>query len=114
MVYQGNGRVIHRDKLKLCNPNFRTLPEDVGEQFQTVCELYSRKSGGQSFPIPMDIVPHFIRWKQVVVRYRKGDFRISPSEWASMKEVAQFVFDWHCRLRGQPLKNFVWDEGYAN
>ena len=110
MVHQGNGRAIHGDALKPCNPNFKTLPEEIGEQFLTVCELYGRKIGGQPFPVSAYMVPHFARWRQVVIRYRKGDFRISSSEWASIKEVAQFVFDWHNRLRGQLLKVLVWSE----
>lgn len=60
--------------------------------------------------MPKEMLQHFARWRGMVLRHRKGDFRNSPSEWASTKEVAQFVFDWHCRLRGQPLKELVWSE----
>jgi len=108
MVHRGNGRVIHGDVLKPCNPNFKNLPEEIGEQLDTVCKLHDRKSGGQPLPVSVDMRPHFDRWRQVVDRYRKGDYRISSSEWASVKEVAQLAFDWHCRLRGQPLKVLVW------
>ena len=108
MVVQGNGQVIHGDALKPSNPNFRELGEEVGQQFLTVCELYGRKSGGRPFPVPREMEVHFNRWRQMVVRHRKGDFRNSPSEWEAMKVVAQYVFDWHCKLRGQPSKALVW------
>jgi len=109
MTHRGNGKAIHGDMLKPSSPNYRGLAEEVAQQFLTVCELYGRNSGG-AFPVPKEMLQHFARWRGMVLRHRKGDFRNSPSEWASTKEVAQFVFDWHCRLRGQPLKELVWSE----
>lgn len=108
MVSQGNKQVIHGDVLKPSNPNYKGLTEEIGQQFLTVCELYGRNMGGQPFPVSKEMEAHFLRWREMVVRHRKGDFRNSPSEWASMKVVAQYVFDWHCKLRGQPSKALVW------
>jgi len=110
MVCQRNGQVIHGDVLKPSNPNYKRLTEEIGHQFLTVCELYGRNTGGQPFPVSKEMEAHFLRWREMVVRHRKGDFRNSPSEWASMKVVAQYVFDWHCQLRGQPLKTLVWGD----
>ena len=110
MVAQGNGQVIHGDVLKPSNPNYKGLTEAIGNQFLTVCELYGRNTGGQPFPVPKEMEVHFHRWREMVLRHRKGDFRNSPSEWASMKVVAQYVFDWHCKLRGQLLQCLVWGD----
>ena len=110
VTHQGNGKAVHGDMLKPSNPNYKDLAEEVGQQFLTVCELYGRENGGKPFPVPKTLEGHFLRWRQMLLRHRKGDFRNSPSEWASTKEVAQFVFEWHCRLRGQPVKVLVWSE----
>jgi len=110
VTHRGNGQVIHGDVLKPSNPNYRGLAEKIGELFLTVCELYGRATGGEPFPVPKEMEAHFLRWRQMLLRHRKGDFRNSPSEWASVKEVAQFVFDWHCHLRGQSLKVLSWSD----
>lgn len=110
MTYKGNGKAVHGDMLKPCSEDYKDLPLAIEVQFLTVCELWGRQSGGKPFLIPREMKPHFLRWREAAVRCKKGDFRISASEWSSVKEVAQFVFDWHCRLRGQPLKNLVWSE----
>ena len=110
MVTQKNGQMIHRDMLKPSSSNYKGLLEEIGSQFLVVCELYGRKTGKPRFPVPKDMEGHFLRWRQMLVRHRKGDFRNSPSEWASVKEVAQFVFNWHCWLRGQPVKELVWGD----
>ena len=108
VTHRGNGRTIHGDVLKPSDPNYRGLAEEIGERFLVVCELYGRANAGELFPVPKEMEPHFLRWRAMVLRHRKGDFRNSPSEWSSVKEVAQFVFDWHCRLRGQPQKELTW------
>ena len=110
MVAQGNGRVIHGDRLEPSNPNYRELAEMIGEQFLVDCELHGRMTGDLQFPVPKEMEGHFLRWRNVLLRHRKGDYRNSPSEWASIKVVAQFVFDRYCRLRGQPVRELVWSE----
>ena len=105
---KSNGKAIHGDMLRPSNPAYAGLPQEVEKQFLTVCELQGRT--GQQFRIPGRMKKHFLRWRAVLIRHRKGDFRNSASEWASLKEVAQFVFDQHCRLRGQPNKTLVWNE----
>ena len=108
MTHRRNGKPIHGDKLGPSDPDYRGLTEEVEQQFLTVCELWGRNTNGAPFAIPKEMQQHFIRWRVLLLRHRKGDFRNSPSEWASTKEVAQFVFDWHCRLRGQQLKQLQW------
>jgi len=110
MVAHGNGQTIHGDMLKPSNPHYKGLLEEIGEQFLTVCELHGRQTGKPQFSVPKNMEQHFMRWRQMLLRHRKGDFRNSPSEWASVKEVAEYVYRWHCKLRGQPVKEMAWSD----
>ena len=110
MSHRSNGKPIHAETLKPSTPDCRELSKELESRFLIVCELHGRISGGRPLPIPKDMQQHFVRWRQVVVRHRNGDFRNSVSEWQSMKEVAQFVLDWGCKLRGQPQQKLVWSE----
>jgi len=110
MSHRGNGKPIHAEMLKPSTPDCMALAREMEKRFLIVCELYGRISEGRPLPIPEGMQVHLVRWRQVVTRHRRGDFRNSVSEWKSMKEVAQFILDWGCRLRGQPQQKLIWSE----
>ena len=63
-----------------------------------------------------DCPPAMLRWRQMAVRHRKGDFRNSDAEYESIKTIAQWTVDVNCQIRNQPAKKIVWKEelGYSD
>ena len=109
---KGNGRArtVHTDRLAPSSREVLELLAALEPRFLTVHELYGRMTGGEPLSISSWMQQHFVRWRTVVVRHRRGDPRNTSSEWQSMKEVAQWSLDEHCRLRGQGSKRLIWTE----
>jgi len=63
---------------------------------------------GVELEVPQMLDSAMILWRQLIVRYKKGDFRNSLDEVMAMREIAQWTVDKNCVLRNQPLKKVQW------
>ena len=79
----------------------------VETRFVEILNKWS-KTKGETLPIPTYLDKDILRWRMMVVRYRKGDFRHRLSEVKSVKEVAQWTVDKNCELCDQPKKKIEW------
>jgi len=76
----------------------------VEERFLTVCNRYAQVWGVELI-VPEILRPDFIKWRQMVSRYNKGDFRHTEAELKSLKAIATWTVDENCKLCGQdPIK----------
>jgi hypothetical protein len=112
LMSKNNGihKKIHVDNLKPSSQDCIALAEAIEPRFLTIVELYGKKWGGQLIPIPKEIQGHITRWRQMLLRHRKRDFRNSLSEWQSTKQFAQWTVDRNCELRGQEPKKVDFGE----
>jgi hypothetical protein len=63
---------------------------------------------GMQLNIPKSLDRDMLRWREMRVRHKKGDFRNTDGELRSTKTIAQFTVDQNCMLRKQPLKKVEW------
>lgn len=102
----GNGR-IHKNVLIPSTVDEISLCQSVEENFITLCNIHKRQLGMELIP-PKSLDKDFVRWRQLAVRYRSGDFRHSEEEYESVKTIAQWTIDINCRIRNQPQKKVNW------
>ena len=108
--HKRNGKPRHFDRMEPSSPDVVALAEAMEPRFLNVCELQGRESGGGDVQVPQDLEVHFIKWREVLVRHRSGDRRNTPSEYESLKLVAQWTVSEKCRLCKQPDKILQWPD----
>ena len=82
----------------------------IETRFLDLCGTYLRVRG-EELPIPPSLDQDILRWREMAVRHRKGDFRNSEAEKKSMRTVAQWTVTLNCELRNQPDKIVDWGDG---
>lgn len=93
--------------LQPSTPDLVNLHVAVEQRFLQLTQEFESKKGERLIP-PPSLNSAMIRWRQLAVRFKKGDFRNTESEELSLKEIAQWTVDENCLLRGQPKKKVVW------
>lgn len=101
-----NGR-IHTDVLVPSSADAIAMAQAVEERFLELCRAYLGYRG-QELPIPKSLDKDFLRWREMRVRHKRGDFRHTDRELNSLRTIAQWTLDVNSGLRGQPLKKLEW------
>lgn len=94
----------HGSMLKPSDADAIALAQAVEERFLELCHGWLRVKGAE-LPIPESLNSDMLRWREMRVRHRMGDFRNSEAELKSTKAVAQWTLDMNCSLRNQPRKS---------
>ena len=103
-----NGR-IHFNTLRPSDPDAVALAQVLEERFVELCGTYLRLRGERLVP-PPSLDNDMMRWRQMRVRHRKGDFRNSEAELHSVKCVCQWTLDVNTSIRNQPTQKIAWKE----
>jgi len=98
---------IHTDVLKQSDKSCLEGCAEIEDKFLRVCKKYARVWGVELL-VPDIMKPDFIRWRTLVKRYNKGDFRHTDSELRSLKEIAQWTVDTNAALCKQPTTKIQW------
>ena len=85
------------------------LGQAVEDRFLDLCGTYLRIRG-ETLPIPQQLYPDMLRWREMRVRHRAGDLRNTESELRSVKALAQWTVDENLALRGQQAVVVEWKE----
>lgn len=93
----------HLNKLKDSRAETVRLCFEVQRQFLELLEAHVRIKGIQIFP-PKDLDADMVRWRQMAVRFRKGDYRNTEAELHSLESIAQWNYEENCKLRNQDGK----------
>ena len=102
-----NGKQIHTNTLNPSDLGHRQMLVEMEERFLTVCNRYIKKWGIE-LVIPESLRPDFVRWRQMVSRHNKGDYRHTEAEWESIKSIAQWTVDENCKICDQPPVTVEW------
>lgn len=101
-----NGRV-HFNTLQPSDPDAVALAQALEERFVKLYGSYLQIKGERLIP-PPSLDNDMIRWRQMRVRHRRGDFRNSEAELYSVKCVAQWTLDVNAAMRNQPVQKLEW------
>lgn len=93
----------HGSMLKTSDPDTVALGDAVELRFLELCGSWQRVKGAE-LPIPESLNLDMLRWREMRVRHKRGDFRNTEAELKSTKAVAQFTLDMNFSLRNQPRK----------
>ena len=74
--------------------------EAVEARFLDLCGSWQRVKG-VDLPIPESLNADMLRWREMRVRHRSGDFRHTEVELTSTKAIAQWTLDCQAELRNQ-------------
>lgn len=101
------GTMNNSDLLQPSNPDTVALGQAVEEKFLDVCHTHLQMTGTE-IPIPKSMDRDMLRWREMRVRHKRGDYRNSPSELLATKAIAQWTVSMNCTLRKQPIKAVEW------
>lgn len=90
----------HGQMLKPSEQDTVALAMAVDDRFLDLCEAWVRIKGVE-MPVPESLNQDMLRWREMRVRHKQGDFRNTDSELKSTKAVAQWTLDMNADLRGQ-------------
>lgn len=90
----------HGSMLKPSEQDTVALAMAVEDRFLDLCGAWLRVKGVE-IPIPESMNPDMLRWREMRVRHRRGDFRNSEAELKSTKAIAQWTLDMNASLRNQ-------------
>lgn len=96
-------------KLLPSNPDTIALGIAVEEKFLELCHLHIRMKGTE-INIPASMDKDMLRWRQMRIRHKSGDYRNSDAELKSLKSIAQWTVAENCTLRGQPITSVKWKD----
>lgn len=97
------------DLLIKSDPDTIHLSLAVNERFLDLCDAYKRIRGNQLTP-PKSVLDDMKRWRTMVVRHKRKDYRNSRSELQALRAVAQWTCDVNCDIRNQRRKKLVWKD----
>jgi len=80
-----------------------TFGEAVESRFLDLCGSW-RRVKGVDLPISESLNADMMRWREMRVRHRSGDFRHTEAELSSTKAIAQWTLDCNAALRNQVPK----------
>jgi len=104
-----NGKQQHFNVLVKSTPDDYNLAVAVEERFIRLCNTHQHIKG-VPIQIPKDLDPDILRWRQLVVRHRGGDFRHTEAERQSTKAVAEWSVRENAVLRNQKIPNIEWED----
>ncbi len=96
-----NGR-IHGGRLTPSHPSLIAGSEAVEERFVRLLNSWHKAKGEQLLP-PPSMNGDLKRWREMVFRFRKGDFRNTEGELKSLKAIAEWTLAMNAKLRNQPV-----------
>jgi hypothetical protein len=99
--------IIHKDVLVPSDKSCLEGCVAVDERFRTVCARY-QKIWGVDLLVPESLRSDLFRWRQMISRYNKGDFRHTEAELRSLKAIAQWTVDVNSSLCNQPTIKIDW------
>ena len=76
-------------------------------RFIELCATYERATGTNLVP-PRSLDNDIFRWRQMAVRYKRGDYRHTNDEYESVKTIAQWSLDIKCSICKQPTQKIKW------
>lgn len=91
------------------NPDEICLAEKVEENYLELSAAYQRIKG-ELLIFPRYIDRDVMRWRQMRVRHKAGDYRHTESELKAVKAVAQWTVDVQMTIRNQPAKTVEWKD----
>jgi len=103
-----NGK-IHYSVLSESQLDTVELAKAVEDRFLVVFHLHMKICGSQ-LDVPHELKKDLLRWREMCVRHRRGDYRNTISELESTRSVAQWALDVNCKLRNQPVKKIAWSD----
>lgn len=102
-------KLQHGNKLNRSTPDDMALALAVEERFLDLCGAYLRIRGVELVP-PVEIDGAVLRWRQMRVRHRQGDFRNTEDEARAVKEVATWLLQTNAALRNQKPVEVIWKD----
>lgn len=79
------------------------------DRFLNLCELHGRVRGTQLIP-PKSLDGDFLRWRELSVRFKRGDFRHAFDEEKAMLTIASWSLDMVCELTpGKVREKMPWE-----
>ena len=97
------------DRLENSDEDLKELSLAVQDRFIEVMNLHARARGFILTPTDA-LTSDLLRWRTMVSRHRKGDFRHRNSEKIALRNVAQWTLDLNSDLKGQPRKVLEWKD----
>jgi len=98
-----NGKPRHADRLLSSSMDDVALGVAVDEKFLVLCKRYLDVTGNQLL-IPQSMDRDVMRWREMRVRHKRGDFRHTEAEIKSLRAVAQWTVDVNDVICGQPKR----------
>lgn len=99
---------VHLKQLLPSTADTVALAQAVEERFVEVCSTYLRVRGDLLTP-PAGLNQDMLRWRQMRVRHKRGDFRNTEAEIQSVRTIAQWTVDINCKIRNQEPKKIQWE-----
>lgn len=99
--------IRHRSVLQKADQDTRHLCAAVDTRVSEVLNLHVRVREHPPM-IPKNIQEDINLWRQMVVRFKKDDWRCTEDERQALRRVAQWSLDLNCDLRNQPRKVLEW------
>ncbi len=104
-----NGKHIHGNQLKPSTSDHVALGIAIDDRFPVFCHRYEKTTGNQ-FVWSQSMDKDVLRWRQMRVRHKSGDYRHTDAELISMQLIAQFTVSENEKLCDQPAsKPIEWD-----
>jgi len=76
------------------------VTDDVRERVYTLAVAWRQYRGTDLLP-PAGIIGSYKRWRGMVARHRRGDFRVAEDELKAQLEVMRWAYEANCLIRGQ-------------
>lgn len=107
MRRNGHSKRIHFNRLRPSVPDTIALADAVEVRFIELCGSYLRIKGEHLVP-PRSLNQDMLRWRQMRVRHKHGDFRNTEAELQSTRAIAQWTVDVNRRIRNQEPMKIEW------
>lgn len=97
------------DRLLPATLDIRSLSDAVQDRFIQLFDFHAQVKGFNLAP-PAELDRDLVRWREMVARFRLGDFRAKESEITALKTVAQWTVDENAKLRNQKQVTVQWQQ----
>jgi len=103
----GKNGHIHYNILSLSSMDTVELAKAVEARFIDLCEAHLRIRGSR-LALPKELDQDMLRWREMRVRHKSGDYRNTHSELRSTQVIAQWTVDINRAMRNQKPQKIVW------
>ena len=104
---KSNGH-IHYNILSPSSVDTVKLSLAVDSRFRDLFDAYLRIRGVM-LSMPRELDKDMLRWREMFIRHRKGDYRNTHSELRSLRTIAQWTVDVNRSIRNQKPMKVIWD-----